>query len=161
MKSTGITRKIDDLGRIVIPKEIRKNLNIRDNENLEIFIDNEYIVLKKYSQIEKFALLAKQIVDIVQDVYEVEVIITDREKTLVTSNNKEYSLDNKLINLIDNRESYYGIIKNEFLDSTYNIVPIIVGSDSVGLVIVDSKDNPNEKIAKLVATILAKRINIY
>ena len=47
MKSTGIIRRIDDLGRVVIPKEIRKNLNIKENDSLEIFIDGENIILKK------------------------------------------------------------------------------------------------------------------
>ena len=48
LKSTGITRRIDDLGRIVIPKEIRKNLKIKENEVLEIFINNDEIILKPY-----------------------------------------------------------------------------------------------------------------
>ena len=49
MKTTGVVRRIDDLGRIVIPKEIRRSLKIRDGEAMEIFVDNEYIALKKYS----------------------------------------------------------------------------------------------------------------
>ena len=53
MKSTGIIRRIDDLGRVVIPKEIRKNLNIKENDSLEIFIDGENIILKKYSNLSK------------------------------------------------------------------------------------------------------------
>ena len=48
MKSTGIIRRIDELGRIVIPKEIRKNLRIKEGENLEIYIENDNIILKKY-----------------------------------------------------------------------------------------------------------------
>ena len=52
MKSTGVVRRIDDLGRIVIPKEIRRNLKIRDGENMEIFIDLDSIILKKYSKLE-------------------------------------------------------------------------------------------------------------
>lgn len=49
MKATGVVRRIDELGRIVIPKEIRKTLRIREGENLEIFLDDqENIVLKKY-----------------------------------------------------------------------------------------------------------------
>lgn len=47
MKSTGIVRKIDNLGRVVIPKELRDNLNIDDNDSLEIFVDGSSIVLKK------------------------------------------------------------------------------------------------------------------
>ena len=49
MKSTGVLRRVDELGRIVIPKEIRKNLKIRDGESLEIFINGDAVVLKKYS----------------------------------------------------------------------------------------------------------------
>ena len=49
MKTTGVVRRIDDLGRIVIPKEIRKTLRIKDGESVEIFLDSDNIVLKKYS----------------------------------------------------------------------------------------------------------------
>ncbi|MGG0343679.1 AbrB/MazE/SpoVT family DNA-binding domain-containing protein [Priestia megaterium] len=49
MKATGIVRKIDNLGRVVLPTELRKTLNIKKNEPVEIFVDNENIVLKKYS----------------------------------------------------------------------------------------------------------------
>ena len=49
MKATGVTRKIDELGRVVIPKEIRRNLGIRDGESLEIFINEDSIILKKHS----------------------------------------------------------------------------------------------------------------
>ena len=49
MKPTGVTRRIDELGRIVIPKEIRRNLGIRNGENLEIFIEGDSILLRKHS----------------------------------------------------------------------------------------------------------------
>lgn len=48
MKATGIVRKVDDLGRIVIPIELRRNLNIEIKDSIEIFVDDEYIMLKKY-----------------------------------------------------------------------------------------------------------------
>lgn len=48
MKSTGIVRKIDELGRIVLPIELRRNLNINERDSLEIFVENDCIVLKKY-----------------------------------------------------------------------------------------------------------------
>ncbi len=48
MKSTGVVRRIDDLGRIVIPKEIRKNMKIKDGESVEIYLDSDNIILKKY-----------------------------------------------------------------------------------------------------------------
>lgn len=49
MKSTGIVRKVDELGRIVIPMELRKSMDIKEKDPLEIFTDGERIVLKKYS----------------------------------------------------------------------------------------------------------------
>jgi transcriptional pleiotropic regulator of transition state genes len=48
MKSTAITRKVDELGRIVIPKELRRNLRIEEKDPLEIFVEGEMIILKKY-----------------------------------------------------------------------------------------------------------------
>ncbi|MDD2482253.1 MAG: AbrB/MazE/SpoVT family DNA-binding domain-containing protein [Lutispora sp.] len=48
MKSTGIVRKVDELGRIVIPKELRTTLNIEEKDSLEIYVDGEHIILKKY-----------------------------------------------------------------------------------------------------------------
>lgn len=48
MKSTGIVRKIDELGRIVVPMELRKSLNLAENDPIEIFVDGEMVVLKKY-----------------------------------------------------------------------------------------------------------------
>lgn len=61
MKATGIVRRIDDLGRIVIPKEIRRTLHIRESDPLEIFTDREgQVILKKYSPIGEMSTFAKQ-----------------------------------------------------------------------------------------------------
>ena len=54
MKATGVVRRVDDLGRIVIPKEIRRNLRIRDGEDLEIFVDNDIIILIKNANLSLF-----------------------------------------------------------------------------------------------------------
>ena len=64
MKATGVVRRIDELGRIVIPKEIRKTLRIKEGENLEIFIDDkENVVLKKYSLMNKIEDFAQNFTD--------------------------------------------------------------------------------------------------
>ena len=64
MKATGIVRRIDDLGRVVVPKEIRRTLRIREGDPLEIFTDKEgEIILKKYSPIGELSAFAKQYAD--------------------------------------------------------------------------------------------------
>ena len=64
MKATGIVRRIDDLGRVVIPKEIRRTLRIREGDPLEIFTDREgEIILKKYSPIGELGTFAKEYAD--------------------------------------------------------------------------------------------------
>ena len=60
MKSTGVVRRVDDLGRIVIPKEIRRTLRIRDGESLEIFVDREMIALKKFSKMSDMNEVAQE-----------------------------------------------------------------------------------------------------
>ena len=65
MKATGIVRRIDDLGRIVIPKEIRRTLHIRESDPLEIYTDREgQVILKKYSPIGEMATFARQYAEI-------------------------------------------------------------------------------------------------
>lgn len=54
MKSTGIVRKVDELGRVVLPIELRRNLNIQEKDSLEIFVDDEKIILKKYEPADIF-----------------------------------------------------------------------------------------------------------
>lgn len=61
MKATGIVRRVDDLGRVVIPKEIRRNMNIREGDPLEIFIEDGGVVFKKYSLLSSFAPQAAHI----------------------------------------------------------------------------------------------------
>lgn len=171
MKSTGVTRKIDELGRVVIPKEIRRNLGIRDGENLEIFTDEESIILKKHSLISKYEDLANKLTELIYNIYKIDIIITDREK-VISSSIKEDILDKKieekLVSLIDNRESYISKEKTalKFFDYELNgyitIMPIIASSDSLGLVILSSNEFKNqENLAKFVAKILADKINIF
>lgn len=63
MKSTGIVRKVDELGRIVIPKELRKTLMIEEGDSLEIYVDGEQIILKKYERACVFCDDAKDLIN--------------------------------------------------------------------------------------------------
>ena len=79
-------RKIDELGRVVIPKEIRKSLGIKDGENLEIMIDNDNICLKKASLLLNFDKLAKTLVYYAYECINYNIIICDREKVIASYN---------------------------------------------------------------------------
>ena len=81
MKATGIVRRIDDLGRIVIPKEIRRTLRIRESDPLEIFTDREgEIILKKYSPIGEMNTFAKQYAESLAQVSGRTALIADRDQ---------------------------------------------------------------------------------
>ena len=164
MKSTGVTRKIDDLGRIVIPKEIRKNLGIRDGESLEIFTEEDSIILKKHSEIEKFEDLGKKLSELIENIFKVDVIITDREKVIASTKRDiliNKLLDEELIFLIDNREEFVGRKDIFGTISKVTIVPIIASIDSLGLIILISNDDLDLKnIARFMAKILSEKLNI-
>ena len=169
MKSTGITRKIDELGRVVIPKEIRRNLSIRDGESLEIFTNEEAIILKKHSELEKYEDIGIKLGELISSIFKVNVIITDREKVIVATDDKTLvgkNLNKDLIYLIDNREELVSNTTINFegisVNGNFNIVPIIASIDSLGLIIIGSKDDKDYvNLARLIAKILADKVNIY
>ena len=170
MKQTGVTRKIDELGRIVIPKEIRKNLGIRDGETLEIFTSEDSIILKKYFEVRKYEDLSSKLCELIKNIYNVDLVITDREKVITASNKdivENTKLNNKFLELIDNREMF---ISKELLtinldidiSGYFTIIPIIASSDSLGLVIIISdKINDYSSLGKLLAKIIADKIDIF
>ena len=85
MKTTGIIRRIDELGRIVIPKEIRKNLRIKNGESLEIYLENDSIILKKYSQIESLKNVSIDYVEAFNQIIKHNIIVTDRDKVIAAT----------------------------------------------------------------------------
>ena len=86
MRTTGVVRGIDDLGRIVIPKEIRKSLRIKEGETLEIYSGNkDEIILKKYSFIESIESFSKKICDAFYSSTKKDIIVTDTEKVISAS----------------------------------------------------------------------------
>ena len=172
MKSTGVIRRIDELGRIVIPKEIRKTLRIHDGDNLEIFTDDkENIILSKYSSMGVLSELSKNIVQVINKNVNFEVIITDNDKVIAASNNLKKSLEskeisNELLKYLNKRELYKNDnkialkITDEELDGYFLISPIVVNSDSIGLIIVYSKENKIDdftcKLIQIVNSIFTK-----
>ncbi len=167
MSKSGITRRIDELGRIVVPKEIRYNLGIRDGEPLEIYTSDNQIIIKKYSQVENIKDTSQNICNIVYDACNLSILITDREKVIAESSNlkelENKKLDDFLKDLIDNRETY--ISKNKdikiSINAYFTIIPIITSIDCSGLVIILSESNEdNTKYAKIVQKLLINKLDI-
>ena len=169
MKQTGVTRKIDELGRIVIPKEIRKNLGIRDGESLEIYTSDDSIILKKYYEVKKLEDVCDKLCEMIKNIYDVNILITDREKVVSSSisNYKDKLLDKDLIELIDERELLISDklltkkIGNDEVIGYYTVVPIVASSDSLGLVIIVDEVKTYEKLAKFVAKIVVDKVDIF
>ena len=110
MKATGIVRRIDDLGRIVIPKEIRRTLRIREADPLEIFTDREgEIILKKYSPIGEMGTFAKQYAESMAQVSGHVAMISDRDQFIAVAGGMKNmlgkSISRELEEKIDHRES--------------------------------------------------------
>ena len=98
MKATGIVRRIDDLGRIVIPKEIRRTLRIREGDPLEIFTDREgKVILKKYSPIGELGSLAGIYADSLSKTLGCTVCITDTDQVIAAAGNGKKELQEMLL----------------------------------------------------------------
>lgn len=155
MKATGIVRKIDELGRIVIPKEIRKTMKIKEGEALEIYVESTgEVILKKYDpmseqkkQIESYAQTLAEETGMIVLVTNNRNIVAAHGKNSKSYIGKEMSEDLvKLINrrnLVNSKE--IGIVKLVKEDKKSEIVsqliaPIIADSDLVGSIILMSKE---------------------
>ena len=161
MKATGIVRRIDDLGRvdelgrIVIPKEIRRTLRIRETDPMEIFTDKEgEIVLKKYSPLGELAECAKEYSESLARTTGNVVCISDREQITVKKELVEKPVSDKLEQIMHDRENFmsddnkrnYINISDE-IENEYNsqiISPIICHGDVLGAVIMLSKDGKKQ-----------------
>ena len=149
MKATGLVRRIDDLGRIVIPKEIRRTLRIREADPLEIYTDREgEIILKKYSPIGEMGSFARQYAESMAQVSGHIALITDRDQFIAVSGGMKNllgkSIRKDLEEKIDHRESVVATkgdrnfiqIHNDAEDIHHEAIsPIICEGDVIGSVI--------------------------
>lgn len=173
MIASGIIRRIDELGRIVIPKEIRKKLRIKTGDNLEILVEGDDILLKKYSLVENLESFAQMYADSFHNVLKYNVIITDNDKVVAISGNLKNKYLNKDISMeiskmIERRE-YKSVIRKEKIEISsgiyeecyYSCAPIINNGDSIGEVIILSSDTPILPHEEKMATILSNIICNY
>ncbi|MEG1457052.1 MAG: stage V sporulation T C-terminal domain-containing protein, partial [Bacilli bacterium] len=144
MKTTGIIRKIDELGRIVIPKEIRNNLNIRSNNDIEIFVEEKDIILRRFSKDKSLEDEVSNYISIINEYFDFDVIITNMEKVIMSSS-KNYEelvnndLDSGFIRLLDDRKKVIvnnintlNITSKFSVNTKYAVLPIIVDADVIG-----------------------------
>ena len=171
MVTTGIVRRIDELGRIVIPKEIRKNLRIKNGDNLEILVDGENITLKKYSQIENLEQIVNMYADSFYQVLKYNIIITDTDKVVAVGGGlkKKYlnsEISEEIERMMERRDNFVERKKKNIEISPgvvefgyYTVATIINNGDSIGCVIILSMDNPmleqEEKLGSILANILS------
>ncbi|MFI3214610.1 MAG: stage V sporulation T C-terminal domain-containing protein, partial [Eubacteriales bacterium] len=160
--------RIDDLGRVVIPKEIRRTLRIRESDPLEIFTDREgEIILKKYSPIGEMTNFAKQYVDSLAQVSGHAALIADRDQFIATAGGYKAMLGRgisaKLEDKMDKRETimatkgdrnFISVFEDDSEEYAYEaIAPIISEGDVIGAVILlqsDMKSKMGEVEQKLV-----------
>lgn len=175
MKATGVIRRIDELGRVVIPKEIRKNLRIREGDSLEIYInENDDIVLKKYSALNKLKEFSFVLAESIYDDIKKTVLITDTDKVIAAAgkDKKEYldkDLSENVVFAMQRREQKLESHQKEFqiCDKkemmTYTIATIIVNGDVFGSVMIFNKTGSlgemEQTIVNVMANFLAKHID--
>lgn len=179
MKATGIVRRIDDLGRVVIPKEIRRTLRIREGDPLEIFTDREgEIILKKYSPIGELGAFAKEYAEsLAQNAGHITCIVDKDQIIAVSGGGKkefmEKHISSELEKVINSRnihvatrnENNFVPILEDDENSSYNhelITPIISEGDVLGAVVMLSDDKKmgevEEKLAQTASGFLGKQM---
>ena len=159
MKSTGVVRRIDDLGRIVIPKEMRKTLRIRDGESLEIFTQGDAITLKKFSPSIDLQTISQNLIDIITSLINNSIFITDRDNFIAGSGplKKEFlaqTLSSNMIELLLENERCYKtkVLYQDIVESkkehknryNYLLYPILADGETIGLVLLVSQDENDE-----------------
>lgn len=174
MKATGIVRRIDDLGRVVIPKEIRRTMRIREGDPLEIYTSREgEVIFKKYSPIGELSAFATEYAETLARICDLAVLIGDRDAVIAAAgiSKREYldkRISHELENIISDRQLYvFRSTGNPFYPIDENnrkyvkcAMPIITEGDIVGVVcslgdtneIGSNNESPTETEIKLIQT---------
>ena len=178
MKATGIVRRIDDLGRIVIPKEIRRTLRIRETDPMEIYTDMDgQIVLKKYSPMADVSEFAVEYAESIAQNTGMTIAITDRDCVIAAAGTQKKNVQGKHItkelnDIMDKRQSVVASAsENDYVKAVTDydcesevISPIICAGDVLGMVIMFGNDKKQKlgesekRIVKVAADFLGKEV---
>lgn len=179
MKATGIVRRIDELGRVVIPKEIRRTLRIREGDPLELFTDRDELMLKKYSPIASVERFAEGTAKSLNEQSGHLAAILDTDTVLAASGSGKRALvgktvSDKMTEIMTSRASYlanraeggevFPVTADWDMEATAEIiVPIVSGGDCLGAVVLLSQEEGAVmeanavKLARLTADIIANQ----
>ncbi len=185
MKATGMVRRIDNLGRMVIPKEIRRTLRIREGDSLAIFVNHEgEVILKKYSPVNEMGDFAKKYTDSIYEAIGHIACITDRDQVIAVSGDPKKKFLNKRIgsgleDFIQKRKALIITEPDQYSCFTFStgeevkcgcttevIAPIIVEGYPIGAVIIASRrtnivfGDLELKSAVTAASFLAKQMEL-
>lgn len=166
MKSTGIVRRIDELGRVVIPKEIRKTMRMREGEEVEVFTtDSDELVIKKYSPITGLLEVSARYAETINKIYGFTVAVFDRDKVVAVEGRKfDIKCGNRLSvyaeGLIEGRRAMLlngetREICGEVITDSFNaaFAPILKSGDVSGGITLYSASELNEGALRLAETI--------
>ncbi len=176
MKATGIVRRIDDLGRVVIPKEIRRTMRIREGDPLEIYTDRDgEVIFKKYSPIGSLSDFASQYAETLAKISGSAACITDKDTIIAVGGAPkrdlyEKRLSSEIETIMEEKTTFVPESQMPVTDgSKYNagvIVPIIAEGDSIGNVIIMRNDDSKKvsevdtKLAQSAALFFGKQMEI-
>lgn len=144
----GIVRRIDNLGRIVIPKEIRDTLRIKNGDSLEINIEGEIVTLKKYSELNNLIEIENIIANLLRETLKKDVLITNKDKYIIGTKHEyiDKKITNELLEILEKRQMIIQKSKNQ----NTLISPIIINGDVIGSIIIISKEEIKENEIKTV-----------
>ncbi len=178
MKATGIVRRIDDLGRVVIPKEIRRTLRIREGDPLEIFVDHDgEIILKKYSPIGELGKFAKEYAESLAESTGHIALIADRDVFVAVagiskkdfleksvSEDIEQAMEERKV-IVNLTAGDYSVLRDRTERFTARVVaPIFAAGDPIGAIIMLSRDESikmgetEKKLSETAALFLGKQM---
>lgn len=188
MKATGIVRRIDELGRVVIPKEIRRTLRIREGDALEVYTDSDGgVILKKYSPIGELGDFAKEYAESLHQSVGYTTLICDKDYVIAVSgvrkstHGSSIAVDKAIHPALEklmtarekvnvsklNGDDMYPIMASDDNNDAYSaelIIPILASGDAIGAVILLSKDDgvvfgqTEVKVAETAASFMGKQL---
>ncbi len=178
MKATGIVRRIDDLGRVVIPKEIRRTMRIREGDPLEIYTEKDgEVIFKKYSPMGELSIFAEQICESMYKTADFPTAVCDRDGVIAAAGSGRKELLDRhispaLAGIMENRRAYHAepggqsipVTDREGSANAVVAVPILSGGDVMGCVVFLERSDgarageAEQKLAAAVAGFLGKQM---